>query len=427
MGKYTNENHLFTFRINLLRTVVLLSSVFSTFFATLFSMGILPLATAYMFMLYGYGVINLGIYFLLKYQSQYYFLLINILLISSLATFIVMTKTVLHDEFKLVWFFLTSFGAFILGGKYYGFMVTCLILTIVISLYSFYDINLSFYALFTFSIALILFNTFAFFFLKKIENDSMYLEKRVLEEVEKRQVHEQILLRQYRMANMGEMIDAIAHQWRQPLMQNSMMILNLYDAVESDEFNKNYVLGKLEKLSQVNSHLSKTIEDFRNLLKSDKEILSFNLDEMFREIFSLMSSSLQEVNVEYRSNDLTILALKGELIQVLIILIFNSLELFNQKNINDKRLIVNAYRRGEYVEVTIEDNAGGINELIIDKIFDPYFTTKQDKGGSGLGLYIAKIIIEENMSGSLTVTNTEIGAKFKIKLLGEKNASREEI
>jgi len=369
------DENLFSFRLKLLKTILIMAFGFSTFIATLALVDIFPLTTMYMFVLYVYGLIHLVAYWLIKKSNRHYFLAINIIVLASLFTFMVMTLTVLHDEFRLVWFFLTSFGAFIMGGRAYGFLVTLLITLIVLPLYILYDINLSPYAIFTFFVALILFNTFAFFFLRKIENDSLHLETRVKEEIAKQQMQEQMLLKQYRMAHMGEMIDAIAHQWRQPLMHTSMVILNLYDAVENDEFDKAYVLKKLKKLSQVNSHMSKTVEDFRTLLKNDKNVSSINLDEVIEEITGLMSGNLKEIAFEYEKNNLMLSGFKNEVTQVLIILISNSIEILNEKNVSSKFIRVDVKTDGKYVVIGIEDNAGGIDSKIISKVFDPYFTT----------------------------------------------------
>jgi signal transduction histidine kinase len=413
------DKNLFIFRFELLQAILSLSFALSIFIATLALFDIFPLIFTYMLILYGYGLINLLVLLLIKYNKNYYFLAINIIVFSSLFTFTVMTKTMLHDEFRLVWFFLTSFASFILGGKIYGFIVNVLIAFIVLLLYFFSDINLSAYAIFTFFVALLVFNTFAFFFLKKIENDSKYLEERVIEEVKKQQMQEEILLRQYRMANMGSMIDAIAHQWRQPLMQTNMALLNIYDAIECDYIDRPYVLNKIENLSKVVSHMSKTIENFRRLLTQDKELTLIKLDEIMEEILNLMTNNLKEIAFGYKKNDLQVLALNSELIQVLIILLSNSIEVLNEKAIKYKTLEIKVEELAEFIEISVEDNAGGIEKSIMSKIFDPYFTTKTEQGGTGLGLYIAKIMVEQNMQGLLSVSNTEEGVKFTIRLQKE--------
>jgi signal transduction histidine kinase len=286
----SEDNDLSLFRTSLLNAVLLTAFFVGSFISTLSFFDIFPLGKLYMIILYSYSIINLLAYFFLKQNQKNYFPAINIATFSSLFTLTVMTITVLHDEFRIVWFFLTAFGSFILGGRRYGFFITTIIIAIVVYLYNTLDINLSVYTIFTFIVALFVFNIFSFYFLEKIENDSKKLEEKVIEEVEKRQLQEQMLLRQYHMANMGSMIDTIAHQWRQPLMQNSMMLLNLYDKVESDDCDKVYVLKKIESLSNVTTHMSQTIEDFRNLLNHDKTVTLVKLDEVIEEILALMKS-----------------------------------------------------------------------------------------------------------------------------------------
>lgn len=144
--------------------------------------------------------------------------------------------------------------------------------------------------LFLFLLSPYLFLIFSHFIFKKIENDSKKLEEKVMEEVNKQQLQEQMLLRQYRMANMGSMIDAIAHQWRQPLMQNNMALLNLYDAIECDKIDKPYVLDKIESLTKVTTHMSQTIENFRTLLTHDKKISLIKIDIVIEEVLNLMQN-----------------------------------------------------------------------------------------------------------------------------------------
>ncbi|HIP52186.1 MAG TPA: HAMP domain-containing histidine kinase [Campylobacterales bacterium] len=419
-----DDKDLSLFRTSLLNAVLLTAFFVGSFIATLSLFDVFPLTRLYMSILYGYNVANLLAYFLLKQNQKNYFLAVNIATFSSLATFIVMTITVLHDEFRIVWFFLTSFGSFILGGRRYGFFITTIIIAIVVYLYNTLDINLSVYTIFTFIIALFVFNIFSFYFLRKIESDSKRLEERVTEEVEKRQLQEQILLRQHHMANMGSMIDTIAHQWRQPLMQNSMMLLNLYDEVESADCDKVYVLKKIESLSRVNTHMSQTIEDFRNLLNHDKTVTLVKLDEVIEKVLALMKNNLKEITVTHEKCETSVLALKSELTQVLIILISNSIEALNNKKVNEKFIKINIEKVDNDVEVTVEDNAGGINNSIIKKIFDPYFTTKKQQGGTGLGLYIVQLIVEQNIQGSIAVENTLDGVRFKIRLRGEEDGAK---
>jgi C4-dicarboxylate-specific signal transduction histidine kinase len=327
-----------------------------------------------------------------------------------------MMLSVEYDEFRMVWFFLTAFAAYMLRGKKYGEFITSIIFILVLFFYFMVGINISGYGLFTFFSALLSFNIFAYYFMDKIENETAYFEQEVQYEVEKRQAQEQILLRQYRMANMGEMIDAIAHQWRQPLMQGNMILLNIDDSLENEFYNKKYLQEKISELSSLNRHMSQTIDDFRALLHHEKSKSRFNVAKMIDEVLELMKTQLKEIETSVSPNDApySIVGYKNEVIQVVIILISNAIEAL--KHTEYKKISITIQQKEESIDILIEDNAGGIDNSILDKIFDSYFTTKKEIKGTGLGLYIAKIIIEENMQGKLSVKQGREGAQFTISI-----------
>ena len=407
------------FRIKLLRLVVLTTSLVSFGVLILSLVGFLILDTYSQWVLGIFSIINMVSFFILRYNQEYYLLLANISTLSSLLVFIFLTFTVVHDEFRMVWFFFTTFASFIFGGKRYGVIITVTIIAIVIPIFLLYDINLSKQALFTFINSLVIFSVFIYLFLDKIDNDEKTLHSRIEEEVEKRHTQEMILLRQYRMTNMGEMIDAIAHQWRQPLNQANFMMMEMEERLGDEA----YLMQNLSELLQLTAHMSQTIDDFRQLLHEDKEKQDFFLDEVIEEVLSLLKNNLKEVKVlrelTHSKSRLKILGYKNELIQVFIILISNTLEAFERRKITSKVLRIALKEEEKRFILAISDNAGGINEAIIDKIFDPYFSTKKGHNGTGLGLYIAKIIIQENMEEEIKVTNKNQGVLFEITLMKE--------
>ena len=404
------------FRLELLRSILLVTLLFTFTVALSSWLKVFSLGTLHTVILFVYSLLNLLAYVLLKRDKKNYFLSLNIASLSSLVTFTLITVFVLNDEFRMVWFFLTSFAGFILGGKRYGFFITSIIVVIVIWLFFNVNIELSIYALFTFFCALFVFSIFAYYFLKKIEQDSFLLKKRVKDELEKQQLQEQMLLQKYRMANMGEMIDAIAHQWRQPLMQSNMILLNMDDNLD-EKINPLYLKEKIVELSKLNTHMSQTIDDFRGLLSDGKSKTNFFLNDVIDEVLRLMKNSLKELTIRYEPKDkIEILGYKNELIQVVITLLSNALEALEGK-VNP---IISISLDEKERRINIQDNAGGIKNEIIDKIFDPYFTSKKQSGGTGLGLYIAKIIVEQNMHGELIVVNEKEGAKFSIVFGGER-------
>jgi signal transduction histidine kinase len=270
---------------------------------------------------------------------------------------------------------------------------------------------MSIYAFVTFIVSLSVFTLFIYYFVTKVRYDARHFEQRVQKEVEKRHSQEQLLLRQYRMQNMGEMIDAIAHQWRQPLMQSNMILLNIEEELD----NKPYVEEKMQELIVLNTHMSQTIDDFRHLLHDSQEKITFNIAKSIDEVRMLMQHQLKEIDVVCQCNESDeIVGYKNELMQIFIILLSNAVEALKNNNIQEKKIKISTSLNESDVTIKIEDNAGGIEENVIDKIFDPYFSTKKNSGGTGLGLYIAKLITEETMHGNLSVTQGTQGAKFTI-------------
>jgi len=243
------------------------------------------------------------------------------------------------------------------------------------------------------------------------------LEERVQEEVTQRLEQEKMLLRQCRMANMGEMIDAIAHQWRQPLMNINAILMNLDILTEDKKNNREILESSVQDIASITSHMSQTIEDFRALYQVEKQKHFFLLKPLIEDVLALMKNNLQGIHIRIEeSHTISIYSYKSEFTQVMITLLSNAVEAFNTRNISDKYITIDLYQTEEFTYINVKDNAGGIVDMDIDKIFDPYVTTKKQKGGTGLGLYITQIIIEHNMQGKITVSNTGEGASFLIEI-----------
>jgi len=323
-----------------------------------------------------------------------------------------MVVDVVDDAFRFVWFFLLSFAGYIFGGRVYGVQLSVMIYAIVFALYFFVELYLSWYVLLTFVASFFAFNIFMVYFLLKINIDVETLQKRIESEVQKRQTNEQILLRKYRMANMGEMIDAIAHQWRQPLARANMILIN----IDEERGNQKYIDKKVEELMGLNEHMSQTIDDFRYLLHESKMVSDFDVDMAINDVLILMKNQLAGVEVKYTSKPIELYGYKNELIQLLIILLANAVEALEAKKVKEKKIWIEVKREESTFTLRIADNAGGIDVSMIDKIFDPYVTSKKSTGGTGLGLYIAKLMVEGTMQGSIIVENTGDGAVFIVVL-----------
>lgn len=365
---------------------------------------------------------------LLRKDRKYYLAVVSLFTLSTLTLFYFVTLTRPEDEFRMIGFFIGVFNTYVLLGKKAGALLGVIIVISVVLISSFHDMELSSQAFTTFYSFFIPFTVFLYFFLDKVEKDSLEFEvlhnrlrEKVKLETNHRMEQEQMLLRRSRMANMGEMLDSIAHQWRQPLMHINSILLNIESALDRKSENdndKDYLNGKLDEIAVLTTHMSQTIEDFRGLFKVEKEYTNFNLQEVTNDVLALLKNNLNDIELERRNlNDVEVLGHRSELMQVIIIVLSNSIDVLNTRKIDSKKIILDIKLQADSVCITIEDNAGGISVDNAERIFDPYFTTKEQSGGTGLGLYIAKIIVEHNMGGAITVSNTANGAKFSICLL----------
>jgi len=230
---------------------------------------------------------------------------------------------------------------------------------------------------------------------------------------------ERMLIQQSRQAAMGEMIGNIAHQWRQPLNNLGLMIQSLPLVHRTGEFSQEY-LGSVEtKAMQMIRHMSQTIDDFRNYFKPDKEKVLFRVSGAIARTISLIEDSFKCHHIDIRidaTEDPVINGYPNEYSQVLLNILINSRDAFLERSVNVPRVTITVGTKNERAVVTIADNAGGIPEEIMNKIFDPYFTTKGPEKGTGVGLFMSKNIIERNMGGRLTARNMASGAEFRIEV-----------
>ena len=256
---------------------------------------------------------------------------------------------------------------------------------------------------------------------KKIKN-FMAVKQEITKEVHLKkelQTKEELMIAQSRHAAMGEMISMIAHQWRQPISVVSMSANNILMDIELDMIDNEILKENAKDIIGQTEYLSQTIEDFRNFFKSNKQEEVFLVEKVFLDAFSVIGKTLEnnsiKVEQSYTSNT-KIKTFEKELLQVLINIIKNAKEALIQKNVKNKKIKIEEYLDDDKVVIKIYDNAGGIKKEIIEKIFDPYFTTKDQLEGTGLGLYMSKTIIEKHLKGSLKAYNVDDGACFEIIL-----------
>jgi len=241
------------------------------------------------------------------------------------------------------------------------------------------------------------------------------LEKLVIQEVEKNSKKDKILFQQNRNAQMGEMIAMIAHQWRQPLNAISAATTLMDQKIKTNKFDNDVAQMITSKIHTYVEHLSSTIDDFRNFFKPDKEKRFTDFQKIYNKAINLVDASLEKSGIKINCNVVKVEefeSYENELIQVVLNLLKNAEDVFLDKDIENKFINITIDGLNFY----IEDNAHGVPEDIINKIFDPYFSTKKKKDGTGLGLYMSKTIIEEHCNGKLTVSNSDIGAVFKIEI-----------
>jgi len=244
------------------------------------------------------------------------------------------------------------------------------------------------------------------------------LEKKVEEEIEKNRTKDRILENQAKLAALGEMLGNIAHQWRHPITRVSLILQNMktfksLNKLSDAQFDK-YITNTLEQMD----YMSQTIDDFKDFYKPDKEISVFNAKEAIEDTYKIIGASIKHEGIEIIievDKDFYIKGYKNQFSQVVLNIMHNAREILEEKNIKSPFLKIRLFNLNNKNNITIEDNAGGIKVEPIDTIFDAYFTTKEDNG-TGIGLYMSRMIISEHFNGKLYAKNTPKGALFTIEL-----------
>ena len=251
----------------------------------------------------------------------------------------------------------------------------------------------------------------------EIEGLNYSLETKVKEEIKKNHEKEKFILHQSRLAQMGEILSMIAHQWRQPLNTLSMLNQTILFKYQIGKLDKEF-LDHFRKNSKIQiKNMSETIDDFRNFFKPEKEKIIFCINDIIENTIGMVKSVFEKENILIHidaDNKLDMNGFPNELGQAILNIINNAKDALVEKKIEKKKIKIILYKENKNIIIIIKDNAGGISEGIINKIFDPYFSTKTQKDGTGLGLYMSKIIIEDHCEGKLTVLNNKSGAVFKI-------------
>lgn len=252
---------------------------------------------------------------------------------------------------------------------------------------------------------------------KNLEELNHSLEERINRAVADLRKKDQTLIQQGRLAAMGEMINNVAHQWRQPLNNVGLIIQNLQFSYDAGDITHDELEQEIGKAMDIIMDMSHTIDDFRNFFRKDKQKTGFFVSKTVHKALNFVAATLASNNVKVGFEDdeqVTAIGFQNEYSQVLLNILSNSLEACIERSIDSPEITIRITSENGRSAVYIRDNCGGIDVDIMPRIFDPYFTTRAPDKGTGIGLYMSKVIIEQNMSGSLTVRNTINGVEFRI-------------
>ena len=242
-----------------------------------------------------------------------------------------------------------------------------------------------------------------------------HLEQRVQEELAKNREKDHMLIQQSRLAAMGEMVNNIAHQWRQPLNALSLLVRNIKDDYDFQALTPEVMDRSVADAQRLLGRMSTTIDDFRDFFRPEKEMTQFDVSHAVEEAVFIMQGTLKSHGIELVEKldpGVEAEGFPSQFAQAVLNILANAKEEILARKVAAGRIEIELQRQGETILLRVSDNAGGIAPEILPKIFDPYFTTK-DKG-SGIGLYMAKTIIEHNMNGSISAANLGDGACFTL-------------
>lgn len=252
---------------------------------------------------------------------------------------------------------------------------------------------------------------------KQLQELNSSLEIKVAQEIVKNRDKEQLLVQKSRFIALGEMISNIAHQWRQPLSELSSILMSMKFKHKMEQLDEQTMNTKATEAEKVIEFMSHTIDDFSNFFMPKKDRHEFSVISSVESVMTIISSALKnnDIQVEIKiDQSLKLNTFQNEYEQVVLNIISNAKDVLIFNKIKTPYIKIEAVKNNDLVELYIEDNGGGIKTSPKNKIFEPYFTTKEDSDGTGIGLYMSKIIVDKNMYGKLRVNNTKEGARFEV-------------
>ena len=245
--------------------------------------------------------------------------------------------------------------------------------------------------------------------------ESELLHEKVIQKEKENKAAYEMMLHQSRLAQMGELLSMIAHQWRQPLNSIGITVATLKLKAQRGKCDPQNVVQVSERIETLIRHLNQTIDDFRNFFKPEKEKKITSFTKIVRSVEGIIGKTLETKGIVFTvdiQNDAEFICYENELIQVILNIVKNAEDALAEKEVSPAEITLRVH---DFI-IEIEDNAGGIPEEVLPKIYDPYFSTKMQKDGTGLGLYMSKMIVEDHCGGKLSVENTSKGACFFIDL-----------
>ena len=367
---------------------------------------------------------NIILFFILRKDRNRFTLVSTMITFQFTFFFLFLVYTNEPSSLKHIWLFTYPIILLFLQHKKYAiywFLFTLFALLIA-PLQTFVDVSYTPFQVSYISVVLIIVTVIINFYQAKMEEArKLILEQQIKLEghLEEMKQKDQLLSVQSKQAVMGEMISMIAHQWRQPLSTVTLSVSNLQiKSLLGEELKKEEIAQALENISNTVVYLSETIDDFQTYFHPNKELLEVELHELLQKAVNFVLPRLKETKIKIEIKDfdnLVITTYMNELIQVILNILNNAVDIHISENTPHPEIVISVKETESSVEILLNDNASGIKEENIEKIFNPYFSTK-GKNGTGLGLYMSQMIVQKQFNGHIEVQSSSLGTTFIVKM-----------
>ena len=362
--------------------------------------------------------------FLLRYSRSFIHLAIQVLSFQYILLFSLLIYIGDPADMKHVWIYAYPLISLNLqSNKQSLFWMSLFIFIIAIApVQPFIDVKYSGFQVFYMLVVLAVVAIVTYFYQLKMSeahntiiHQRLSLEKRIMELSKK----DSMLTAQSKQAVMGEMMSMIAHQWRQPLSTVTLNISNLqFKKMLGQEISDELFDKALNEISDTVVYLSDTVDDFQTFFHPNKEKSTIEIHELLQKAVNFVTPRTKEHNIEINVNkyvEIEVVTYVNELVQVLLNILNNAIDALDQANKEQSKIIIYVELKGEYLYISIVDNANGIAQEDMDNIFDPYFSTK-GKNGTGLGLYMSQMLAQKQFNGDITFTSSHLGTHFLVKV-----------